>query len=482
MPRPQLKPTYPYYLANKPCSPNADLEIIDKYTGEIATRVARADDKVVSEAIAAAVAAQPAMAAMGAFERKEVLMHVVRQMTERHEELSIALCIEAGKPIKDARMEITRGIDTFTVAAEEATRLYGEYLPLDISKRAKGYSGIVRRFPNGPVAMVAPFNFPINLAAHKIAPAIAAGCTFVLKPASYTPVSSLLMAEMLSQTNLPPGAFSVLPCSRSAGNILVEDDRIKVFSFTGSPSIGYDLMSKAGKKKCVLELGGNAACIVDHDSDIETVVERLTFGAFYQSGQSCISVQRIYIHESIYEKLKEKLVAKVSQLKKGDPMDEDTFIGPIISEGDAKRIEDWVNKAVSKGAKVLCGGKRDGVFYDATVVENVPKEAELRCEEVFGTACIIDKFNDFKKVIEEVNDSKFGLQAGVFTKDLNKAFYAYEHLDVGGVVINDVPSVRIDSQPYGGVKDSGIGREGIRYAIEDMTEMRIMLMKNVGNL
>lgn len=482
MSRASLKPSYPLYLANKPLTPNTDLEIIDKFTGEIATKVARANDETVREAIAAAVSAQPAMSAMPAYERKEVLMHVVRQMTARHEELALALCIEAGKPIKDARMEITRGIDTFTIAAEEAVRQYGEFLPLDISKRARGFNGIVRRFPNGPVAMVAPFNFPINLAAHKIAPAIAAGCTFVLKPASYTPVSSLLMAEMLAETNLPPGAFSVLPCTRSAGNILVEDPRIKVLSFTGSPSVGYDLMAKAGKKKCVLELGGNAACIVDQDANIEEVVERLIFGAFYQSGQSCISVQRIFAHEKIYQELRDKFVNKVKTLKKGDPQSEDTFIGPIISEGEAKRIESWIQKAVEKGAKLLCGGTREGVFVDATIVEDCPLDVELNCEEAFGPVCVISSFNNFKKVIAEVNNSKFGLQAGIFTKDMDKAFYAYEHLEVGGVVINDVPSVRIDSQPYGGVKDSGIGREGIRYAIEDMTELKIMLMKNVGQL
>eukprot|EP00160_Parvularia_atlantis_P014054 Unigene3275_Nuclearia_a/m.10036 Unigene3275_Nuclearia_a/g.10036 ORF Unigene3275_Nuclearia_a/g.10036 Unigene3275_Nuclearia_a/m.10036 type:complete len:487 (+) Unigene3275_Nuclearia_a:94-1554(+) len=481
-PRAALKPTYPYYLANKAAAPNADLEVIDKYTQQVATRIARADEAAVRQAIDAAVAAQPAMAALAGYERKEVLLHVARQMNERLEELAMALCIEAGKPIKDARLEIVRAIDTFTVAAEEAVRLYGEYLPLDISKRARGFSGIVRRFPNGPVAMISPFNFPMNLAAHKVAPAIAAGCTFILKPASYTPVSSIIMGDILAQTALPPGAFSILPCSRAAGNLLNEDDRIKVLSFTGSPSVGYDLMAKCGKKKCVLELGGNAACIVDGDADIEAVTERLVFGAFYQSGQSCISVQRVFVHESIYERLRDTFVRKVTQLKKGDPQDEDVFIGPIISEGDAKRLEAWVNNAVARGAKVLCGGKREGVFYDATIVENVPKDTELNAEEVFGTVCTIAPYSDFKKVIEQVNDSKFGLQAGVFTHDLNKAFYAYEHLEVGGVVIGDVPSVRIDSMPYGGVKESGLGREGVRYAIEDMTEIRIMLLKNVAQL
>jgi len=330
--------------------------------------------------------------------------------------------------------------------------------------------------------MISLFNFPINLAAHKIAPALAVGCPWVLKPASRTPISALIIGDILSKTKLPPGSFSILPCTRNGADLFTTDERFKLVSFTGSPAVGWELKAKAGKKKVVLELGGNAACIYDEGTDIDQAVERSTFGAFYQSGQSCISVQRMYVHESIYDAFVAKFIAAVAKLKSGDPLVEDTFIGPLITEGDAKRMEEWVNEAVSKGAKVLVGGKRSGVMYEATVVENVPKGAKLLEEEAFGPVVCIEKFKDFKAAVAKVNDSVFGLQAGVFTKDINRAFYAFEHLEVGGVMINDVPSKRIDSQPYGGVKESGLGREGLRYAMADMMEPKVLVLKDVGKL
>lgn len=329
--------------------------------------------------------------------------------------------------------------------------------------------------------MISPFNFPINLVAHKVAPAIAAGCPFVLKPASRTPVSALILGEILSQSpDLPEGAFSVLPCSRDGADAFTVDERFKLVSFTGSPEIGWELKAKAGKKKVTLELGGNAACIVDreHGMELEQIANRIVVGAFYQSGQSCISVQRLLIHESIYEQLVGILVQKVAQLKMGDPFNPEVFVGPMISMGDATRIESWVDEAVARGANLLVGGKRDGIFYSATLVENVPRDAHLSASEAFGPVCCVSKFSEFRKAVAEVNDSTFGLQAGIFTTNLNHAFYAFDEIEAGGVVVGDVPSVRIDSQPYGGVKDSGFGREGLRYAIEDMTEIKAMLLKN----
>ncbi|CAM6082216.1 unnamed protein product [Calypogeia fissa] len=474
---------YPLYIANKAYTPNLDLEVTDKYTGHVAARCALAGQKEIEEAIAASEKAMPAMAALGSYERKAVLEKVVTEVKARFEEFAQALCVEAGKPIKDSRGEVERLIETFQIAAEESIRIYGEYTPLDISERAKGYQSIVRRFPIGPVSMISPFNFPLNLAAHKIAPALAVGCPFVLKPASRTPLGALLLGEILSRCNLPEGAFSILPCARNAADLFVTDERFKLVSFTGSPKIGWELKAKSGKKKVVLELGGNAACVVeDLVPDLETVVGRIIHGAFYQSGQSCISVQRVYIHETLYNPLKEALVKATSVLRKGDPSDENTFVGPLIHESEAKRIEGWVNNAVAKGAKVLTGGKREGALYDATILENIDPDTEVHAEEVFGPVMGLYKYSDFKAAISEVNMSKFGLQAGVFVTDLNKAFYAFEKLEVGGVCINDVPSMRIDSQPYGGVKESGLGREGVKYAMEDMTELRVMILRNVGQL
>ncbi|MFM8355618.1 MAG: aldehyde dehydrogenase family protein [Gammaproteobacteria bacterium] len=475
-----LKDVYPYYLANRAVYANQDLEVTDKYTGAIATRVAMADAVAIDAGIAAAVSAQEAMARMPAYERQAVLAHCVSRFTERFDELALALCIEAGKPIRDARGEVTRLIDTFRVASEEAVRGGGEVMELAISPRARGYRGMWKRVPIGPCSLISPFNFPLNLAAHKIAPAIAAGCTWVMKPASRTPVGALIIGEVLAETGLPDGAFSILPAHRGGADLFTEDDRLKLLSFTGSPDVGWQLKAKSGRKKVVLELGGNAACVVDVDQAdrLDTVVERIVFGAFFQSGQSCISVQRIFVHEAIYPALRERLVTAVRALRMGDPRDEDTFIGPMISEGEAIRLEGWIARARAAGARVLCGGQRSGVMLEATLLEDVPAELEVNCEEAFGPVAVLQPFSDFDAVLEAVNDSRFGLQAGIFTHDIRKAMRAWDVLEVGGVVINDVPSWRVDNMPYGGVKDSGLGREGVRFAIEDMTEIRLLVIKD----
>ena len=473
-----LNKSYPYYLANRPVSANQDLPVTDKYTGEIVTRVALANESAIDAAIGKAVEATEAMRQIPAYERQAVLQHCVRRFTERAEELALILCIEAGKPIKDSRGEVTRLIDTFRIAAEESVRLYGEVLPMEISPRARGYSGQWKRVPIGPCSFIAPFNFPLNLAAHKIAPALAVGCPFVLKPASLTPVGALLIGEILAETDLPEGAFSILPCHRDGAELFTTDERLKLLSFTGSPEVGWALKAKAGRKKVVLELGGNAAVIVDEDADLDDAASRIVTGAFYQSGQSCIGVQRILIHETLYEPLKERLVTATRSLIMGDPKKEETFIGPIISEKEAMRLESWVQAAVDSGAKLLCGGGRKGVMMEATLLENVPADADVSCQEAFGPVAIMTPFSDFDEALAEVNRSRFGLQAGIFTRDLYKMHRAWDRLEVGGIIIGDVPSWRADHMPYGGVKDSGLGREGIRFAIEDMTEIRLLVIRD----
>ncbi|WP_186236359.1 aldehyde dehydrogenase family protein [Burkholderia gladioli] len=477
-----LKGSYPYYLANQAVQANTDLEVTDKYSGKVATRVALADAKAIDAAIAAAVEAEKPFAAWPSFRRQAVLDHCVTRFRERFDELADALCIEAGKPINDSKGEVTRLIDTFRVAAEESVRIGGELVDLEISKRAQGYSGYVKRVPIGACSFISPFNFPLNLAAHKVAPAIAAGCPFVLKPASRTPIGALIIGEVLAETDLPKGAFSILPAHRDGADLFTTDARFKLLSFTGSPAVGWDLKQKAGKKKVVLELGGNAAAIVDADQRerLDYVVERLVFGAFYQSGQSCIGVQRILVHASLYEALREKLVAKTRALKMGDPKDPQTFVGPMISESESRRLAGWMEAAVQAGAKIVAGGKVDGAMFEATLLEKVGRDQDLYRKEAFGPVALLEPFERFEDALARVNDSDFGLQAGVFTDSLSHAHRAWDALEVGGVVINDVPSFRVDNMPYGGVKDSGLGREGIRYAIEDMTEPRLMVVRQPG--
>lgn len=473
----KLREAYPLYLANEPVFANADLEVTDKYSGEVATRVALADARTIDAGIAAAEAAAEPMARMAAYERQDVLAHCVARFKERFDELAHALCIEAGKPIRDARGEVTRLIDTFRIAAEESVRMTGEVQPLDISPRARGYQGMWKRVPIGPCSFISPFNFPLNLAAHKIAPAIAVGCPFVMKPASRTPLGALIMGEILAETDLPKGAFSILPAARDGADLFTTDERLKLLSFTGSPDVGWKLKSQAGKKKVVLELGGNAAVIVDADADLEDAVERVVFGAFYQSGQSCIGVQRIIVHEAVYEPFRDRLVARTKTLIAGDPREESTFVGPMIDVKEATRLDGWIQEATAMGGRLLCGGKRDGAMLEATLLEGVPRDTRLYREEAFGPVAILSRFKDFDAALDEVNDSKFGLQAGVFTRDLYKMMRAWDRLDVGGVVIGDVPSYRVDSMPYGGVKDSGLGREGVRFAMEDMTEIRNLVIR-----
>ena len=472
-----------FILAGKLTGSRVSDPVTDRYTGRTMARVAVPGRAHVEQAIAAGVKAEAAMNTMPAYQRGNVLHALADAITRRRREFERLLCTEAGKPLRDSRGEVDRALITCGLAAEAATRLDGEYLPLDISARSAGFEGFVRRVPIGLCSFITPFNFPLNLVMHKIAPAIACGCPFILKPAPQTPLTALLLGELLMETDLPKGSFSVLPLRVEDAAPLVEDHRIRLLSFTGSAAVGWMLKSKSGKKKVVLELGGNAACVVDAGADVAFACERLAFGAFYQSGQSCISVQRVLVHALIYERIKRDLVRRAKALKIGDPKREDTFIGPLITDKDADRVLEWIAEARRAGAKVLCGGRRPrrsarfNPFVEPTIVENPPRRSRLWREEVFGPVMTIEPFKDFEAALAAVNDSRYGLQAGVFTNDLGHAQRAWEALEVGGVIINDVPSTRVDSMPYGGVKDSGLGREGVRSAILEMTEPRVMVVR-----
>lgn len=476
-----LAERYPLYLGGEPIASNADLVVTDKYTGEEATRVALADEGTIDAAIDLACEAAAPMRHLAACDRKAVLLHCAQRFTERAEELALGLCIEAGKPLKDSRGEVGRLIDTFQIAAEEAVRIYGEVLPLDISPRARAYRGMWKRVPLGPCSFITPFNFPLNLAAHKIAPALAMGCPFVLKPSSRTPVGAILIGEILAETDLPRGAFSILPCRREGAELFTTDPRLKLLSFTGSSQVGWDLKARAGKKRVHLELGGNAAVVVDADADLDDAVGRIVIGAFYQSGQSCIGVQRILVHEDVYAPFREKLIAATRALKVGDPRKEDTFVGPLISESEAVRLEEWITSAKDQGATLLCGGGRQGAVLEPTLLEGVPESEPLVAREAFGPVACLSTFRVFEDALARVNDSVYGLQAGIFTRDLYKAQQAWDELEVGGVIIGDVPSWRVDHMPYGGVKDSGFGREGLRWSMEEMSEVRLLVIRDAAN-
>lgn len=452
------------------------VEIHAPYDGSLIARVVQGKHAHAEAAIAAAVKAFGTTRRLPAFERQRVLRQISSFMTQRKDEFARTLAQEAGKPIKAARIEVERSIFTFNVAAEESTRIYGEYLPLDWQESTAGRWGIVRRFPLGPIAGITPFNFPLNLVAHKVAPAIAAGCSMVLKPAPQTPLCSLLLAECVQQAGWPDGGLNVLPLSNDDASLLVTDDRIKLISFTGSVPVGWDIKRRAGKKKVVLELGGNAAVIVHHDADLEYAAERCVTGGFGYAGQTCISVQRILVEHSVYGKFTDLFVDGVKKLRSGDPLDDSTDVGPLIRESDAIRTTTWIDEAVRGGARLLCGGGRNNLVVEPTVLTGTGSEMKVNCQEIFGPVVTVEPYKNFDDALRKVNHSAYGLQAGVFTRDAKLLFQAYEELEVGGVIAGDVPSFRIDQMPYGGVKDSGLGREGLRYAIEEMTEPKLMVM------
>jgi glyceraldehyde-3-phosphate dehydrogenase (NADP+) len=428
------------------------------------------------EAVEAAIKTFEVTRRLPAYERGAMLRSISAGIKERREELGRLIALESGKPIRDALVEVDRASLTFRLGAEEAERMHGELIPLDLMASSRGRIGITRRFPIGPIAGISPFNFPLNLAAHKVAPALAAGNTIVLKPPSKDPLTMLTVGEIIERAGVPEGAVSILPMSRTLGDQMVADERFKLLTFTGSPSVGWRMKERAGKKRVVLELGGNAGAIVDESADLAWAVKRILVGAFGYAGQVCISVQRIFVHRSRYDKFLTQLVEGAKQIKTGDPLDPETQMGPMVDEANAARTERWVREAEEMGGRTLLGGRANGSFFPPTVLVDTPPTAQVCSNEAFAPLVVVFPFDDFGEAIKQVNDSFYGLQSGVFTNDLGHSWQAFNELEVGGVIVNDIPTYRIDHMPYGGVKDSGLGREGLRWAIEDMTELRIMVV------
>ena len=456
---------------------NQKLEIRNPFNGEVIATTYLADEEVLETAIQSGLKATAAMKSLPSHKKYAILSGIAREIKERREAFAGLLSREAAKPLRYALGEVDRAIQTFTVAAEESKRLPKEYIDLDWTPAGEGKEGLVRYFPLGLIAGISPFNFPLNLAVHKIAPAIAAGNTIILKPSSSTPLSTLFLAEIIARTELPAGAVAVLPMDRKTGNRLVTDERIKLLSFTGSPAVGWKMKQNSGKKKVLLELGGNAAVIVSDSADLDNAVNKCLIGGFAYSGQVCIHAQRIYVHKNIFADFSRKFVEKVKKLKMGPPQDPETEISSMIDEANAIRVEAWVNEAVNDGAEILCGGKRKGTYYEPTVLSETHNDMKVCSLEVFGPVVTLEKFDDFQQALDWTNDSRYGLQAGVFTNSIDEMNRAFEQLEVGGVIINDVPTFRVDHMPYGGIKDSGLGREGVKYALTEMMEPKL-LVKN----
>ncbi|HET9877887.1 MAG TPA: aldehyde dehydrogenase family protein [Candidatus Limnocylindria bacterium] len=467
-------PTVPIYLAGEFVEAGTPLEVRNPATGDVVATTFQAGPTELERATTAAVAGFQETRRLASFERRDALAHVAASIERDADELATLLSQESGKPIKDARGEVARGALTFRIAAEEATRITGEWLPLDQAAANRGRHGIVRRYPIGPVAGISPFNFPLNLAAHKVAPAIAAGCSIVLKPPSKDPLVMLRVAGYLAETDLPAGAVSILPMERPTGDRMVADDRFKLLSFTGSPSVGWKMKAEAGRKKVVLELGGNAGAIVDETADLDWAVERLVYGAFAYAGQVCISVQRIYVVASVYEEFQRRFTERVARVRVGDPLDPATDLGPMVDEQAVERTHGWVTDALADGARAIVQGEPDGRWYGPTVLVDVPRDAMICSEEAFAPVVNLFPVDTFEEALTAINDSRFGLQCGVFTTSLDRTLLAHDELEVGGVIVNDIPTWRTDAMPYGGVKDSGLGREGLRWSIEDMTEPRLL--------
>jgi acyl-CoA reductase-like NAD-dependent aldehyde dehydrogenase len=454
-------------------------DIINPYTGEVSCQIYNAEKNHFDEAIKASLEAFEITKKYSRFKRSEILKNIYQIMEKRKDEFAELIVKEAGKPITYARGEVTRAIVTFKMASEEVLRFGGENLPLDVTSVTEGYSSITSRVPLGVISGIAPFNFPLNLVAHKVAPAIATGNSMILKPPPQAPSVSLLLGEIALEAGLVAGSLNILPALPEDADVLVTDPRIKMISFTGSAKVGWDMKNRAGKKKVCLELGGNAAVIVNKDANLDFAIPRIAIGGYSYSGQVCISVQRILVDRIIYDEFKNKFVDYVkTKVKVGNPEETDTVVGPLINDIAAERTEAWVNKAIENNANLLLGGKRNGRLFEATILENVSPELEVYCNEVFAPITLLIPYDNFEEAIDIVNNSDYGLQAGIFTQSIKNAFYANEKLDVGGVIINDYPTFRVDNMPYGGVKDSGFGREGIKYAMEDMTELKVMVFNH----
>lgn len=463
------------YCAGRFITSDQKLNIYNPYNGQHVASTFLANAEVLDSAIVAAQKIKEELKNFSSYKKYEALMFIASELKRLKNEFAETLSLESAKPIKYSLGEIDRSIQTFTIAAEESKRLPAEYISLDWTLAGKNREGLVKYFPVGLVAGIAPFNFPMNLAVHKIAPAIAAGCPIILKPSSSTPLSTLKLAQIIDQTDLPKGTVSILPMDRETGNLLVTDDRFKLLSFTGSPDAGWKMKSQSGKKKVVLELGGNAGVIVSESSDIELAVKKCLVGGFAYSGQVCIHAQRIYVHENIFQEFVDNFIPLVQNLKVGDPLKSETDISSMIDEKNAIRVEKWVNEAIEEGAAVLTGGIREGSYYAPTVLSRTKKQMKVCALEVFGPVVTLESYPNFKEAVDNVNESNFGLQAGIFTNKITEMDYAFANLEVGGVILNDVPTFRVDHMPYGGIKDSGLGREGVKYAIQDMLEAKVLV-------
>ena len=449
-------------------------DIHSPYDGSAAAKVHFAGRAQVEQAIGHAEAAFARTRRLSSGERAAALEAVSSGISRRSKEIAESIVRSSGKPLKYAKGEVSRAVNTFKIASEEAKRLYGEVIPLDLTPQTKKRWGIVGHFPRGVIAGISPFNFPLNLVAHKAAPALATGNSFIIRPASQVSPTTMILAEIVAETDYPAGGFNAVPCGYEAAEPLIDDERIKMITFTGSPDIGWDLKRRAHKKMVTLELGGNAAVVVEPDANLEYAVARTVMGGFAYSGQVCISIQRIFLHDAIYERFMTDFVAAVEKLTMGDPLDINTDIGPMINLGAAEQTEEWISEAADNGARIVCGGNRDGAMFEPTILTDVKPELRISWLEAFAPVVVVYRYHDYDDALKEVNHSMYGLQAGVFTNDLQKAYQAYGRLDVGGVIINDVPTFRIDHMPYGGIKESGFGREGLRYAIEEMTELKLM--------
>lgn len=466
---------YPIYIAGEFQQGDSVLEVVNPFTDKVFAETYYANEVQYESAVTSAFKAGEELMGLSSYKRFEALRFVSDSIISTRNQLAEILCMESGKPMKYALGEVDRAAQTFLVAAEESKRIPKEYMSLDWTPAGDKKEGLVKYFPCGVIAGITPFNFPLNLVAHKVAPAIAAGCPIILKPASGTPLSSLELAKIIAKTELPKGALSVLPMDRKSGNKLVTDERISVLSFTGSAEVGWEMKKNAGKKRTLLELGGNAAVIITATTDLEKAIPKCIVGGFSYSGQVCIHAQRFFVHQNIFDKFCKNFVEGIGNLNFGDPVNLGTDISVMIDQANADRIEAWVNEAIQAGAKLVCGGKKNGKYYEPTLLTNVKKEMKVNSEEVFGPVVIVDSYETFEEAVNKVNDSRFGLQAGVFTNSNAEIDYAFNHLQVGGVIINDMPTFRADHMPYGGVKDSGFGREGIRYSIMEMMEPRILV-------
>lgn len=467
---------YKIYCGGEFLKSPSPLPVKNKYTGEAFAQTYLADRKILDKAVKAAEKARPLCGSLSSLEKYKALRAISEALEKNKSHLAEVLSRESAKPLLYATGEIERCIQTFLIAAEESKRLPREYMSLDWTENGKGREGIINYFPAGIVAGISPFNFPMNLAVHKIAPAIAAGCPIILKPASSTPLSALELARIIDQSGLPKGAVSVLPMDRETGNLLVTDARIQVMSFTGSPEVGWELKKQSGKKKVVLELGGNAGVIVSTTNNLKHTVKACIMGAFSYSGQICIHAQRFFVHEAIFDRFLAEMRREAGKLRTGDPLKKDTEFSVMIDEENARRVEEWVKEAIEQGARLVCGGKRKGSFFSPTILTGTRKGMKVYDEEVFGPVICVETYKgDIKDAVKKINDSKFGLQCGIFSDSVAELDYAYKHCEVGGVIHNHVPTLRFDQMPYGGVKESGLGREGVSYAIRDMMEARILV-------